>query len=310
MVTQKGAKKQEFFECKICDFVSSKKCDWIRHTTTRKHRNSVKCDASVTLFYAENKYCCESCSKEYSSRNGLWSHKKKCLHGLNNNSNNQIILLEKKEDLRSSTPASDKHDIHTLTNLVVEVVKQNQELTKQIAELSKTSHVTNNSITTNKFNLNFFLQEECKDALNITDFIDSLKLTLGDLETVGSKGFIYGISNIFVNKLKELDICKRPVHCSDVKREVLYIKDKDMWEKDNEENKKLKNAIMQISHKNIQQIQNWVKENPNCKDSNSVKNDEYLHLINNSMCGSSEEEGNNIKYIIKNIAKEVTIDKL
>jgi hypothetical protein len=194
---------------------------------------------------------------------------------------------------------------------VLEVVKQNQELTKQIVELSKSSNIINNNCTTNnKFNLNVFLNEQCKDALNITEFVNSLQLSISDLENVGSKGFINGISNIFVNGLKELDIYKRPLHCSDVKREVLYIKDEDKWEKENEENQKLKNAIIQISNKNIKQIPIWVKQNPNCKNACSKKNDEYLQLISNSMCGSShEEELTNIKYIIKNIAKEVIIDK-
>lgn len=144
----------------------------------------------------------------------------------------------------------------------------------------------------------------------MSEFVNSLQLSLSDLENIGSKGFVNGISNIFVNGLKELDIYKRPLHCSDLKRDVLYIKDEDKWEKENEENKKIKNAIIQISNKNIKQIPIWVKQNPSCKNTSSKKNDEYLRLISNSMYSSSqEEELTNIKYIIKNIAKEVIIDK-
>lgn len=291
MVTKKAPKNAEKFECKTCDFVSCKHSDYKRHILTRKHENGVNGDALVTKKAPKSAefYECKNCSKQYLSRNGLWSHSKKCLN----------------------PPVADTNDVTSLTNLVLQVVKQNQELTNQIIELSKNNNIINNNCTTNnKFNLQFFLNEQCKDALNISEFVDSLQLTLTDLENVGTKGFVYGISNIFVNGLKELDVYKRPLHCSDLKREILYIKDENKWEKENEDNKKLKNAIIQISNKNIKQISTWAKQNPNCKDGSSKKNDEYLHLINNSMSGSSrEEELTNIKNIIKNIAKEVIIDK-
>jgi hypothetical protein len=298
MVTKKAPKNAKNFECDTCDFICTKNSDFLRHNLTRKHEKRVKCDALVTLGVKNTEtYNCDKCSKKYFSRNGLWSHSKKCYNINKNNISNE-----------TNTNTS---DMTSLTNLVLEVVKQNQELTKQIVELSKNNNIINNNCTTNnKFNLQFFLNEQCKDALNITDFVNSLPVSLTDLENVGSKGFIHGISNIFVNGLKELDIYKRPLHCSDVKREILYIKDEDKWEKENDENQKLKNAIIQISNKNIKQIPAWVKQNPSCKDSSSKKNNEYLHLISNSMSGSSrEEEVTNIKNIIKNIAKEVIIDK-
>ena len=297
MVTEKAPKTAKIFECKLCDFICSKSNDYSRHQLTRKHEKRVKCDALVTLGvkYTET-YKCEKCFKQYFSRNGIWAHSKKC--------NPKQINTTSEQNTASP-------DVTSLTNLVLEVVKQNQELTKQIVELSKNNSIINNNCTTNnKFNLQFFLHEQCKDALNITDFVNSLQLSISDLENVGSKGFIHGISNIFVNGLKELDIYKRPLHCSDVKREILYIKDEDKWEKENEDNQKLKNAIIQVSNKNIKMIPAWVKQNPNCKDGNSKKNDEYMRLISNSMYGSSqEEELTNIKNIIKNIAKEVIIDK-
>ena len=300
MVTEKTPKNAENFNCKICDFICRKKSDFNRHILTRKHEKGVKCDALVTLGVKNtNIYKCEKCLKQYHSRNGLWSHNKKCIQKMYETDNENTIV-------------NNTNEVKTLTNLVLEVVKQNQELTKQIVELSKNNHITNNNCTTNnKFNLQFFLNEQCKDALNITEFINSLQLSLSDLENIGKKGFVNGISNIFVNGLKELDIYKRPLHCSDIKREILYIKDEDKWEKENEENQtKLKNAIIQISKKNIKQIPIWIKQNPNYKDSRSKTNDEYLRLINNSMYGfSEEEEVTNLKYIIKNIAKEVIIDK-
>ena len=311
MVTKKSAKNTRNFECNICDFVCCKISDYNRHTMTRKHKKGVNGDDLVTKKSAEKEtYTCENCSKQYHSRNGLWVHSKKCSQKtdkLNDELNYELDThINNQIEINNSTS-----DVVSLTNLVLEVVRQNQELTKQIVELSKSNNIINNNCTThNKFNLNVFLNEQCKDALNMTEFVNSLQLSLSDLENIGSKGFVHGISNIFVNGLKELDIYKRPLHCSDLKRDVLYIKDKDKWEKENEESQKLKNAIIQISNKNIQQIPMWVKQNPNCKNISSKKNDEYLRLISNSMYSSSqEEELTNIKYIIKNIAKEVIIDK-
>ena len=304
MVTKKSAKNTRKFECNICDFICCKVSDYNRHILTRKHKKGVNGDVLVTNGVAEKEHhICQNCSKQYLSRNGLWVHSKKCFQKtdiLDNQLNKQV------NEFNNNTS-----DVVSLTNLVLEVVRQNQELTKQIVELSKSSNTINNNCTThNKFNLNVFLNEQCKDALNMTEFVNSLQLSLSDLENVGSKGFVHGISNIFVNGLKELDIYKRPLHCSDLKRDVLYIKDEDKWEKENEENQKIKNAIIQISNKNIKQIPIWVKQNPNCKNASSKKNDEYLRLISNSMYSSSqEEELTNIKYIIKNIAKEVIIDK-
>lgn len=287
MVTEKTPNNLEIFECVICDFKCSKKSDWRRHTSTRKHEKRVNGDSLAPNCIV---YTCAKCLKIYESRNGLWTHKKKGC-----------------EEIKKV------NQIDTLTNLVIEIIKQNQELTKQLIETSKPSYITNNNCintTTNKFNLNFFLNDHCKDAINISEFVDSLNLSLNDLEQVGTQGFTSGISNIFVNGLKELDISKRPVHCSDLKREILYIKDEDRWEKDDLDKHKLTKAIKQVAHKNIQQIQHWVKENPNCKDAQSVKNDEYLQLISNSMGASTlQEEETNVKIIIKNIAKEVIIDK-
>jgi len=300
MVTENYIKTTEKFFCEKCDFKCCKKGDWTRHITTRKHIKGVNGDVLVTIDDILLNHTCDKCSKTYHSRNGLWTHKKKCL------ANN---ILEKKEE--NNEIIVKDNQIEKLTNLVLEVLKQNQELTKQIIETSKPNYITNNNCTTNnKFNLNIFLNEKCKDAINMSDFIESLQLSLTDLEKVGTQGFIQGISNIFVNGLKALDVCKRPLHCSDFKREILYIKDENKWEKEDEDKQHITKAIKQVAHKNIKQIPIWVKENPNCKDSQSIKNDEYLHLISNSMgAGSHQEDEYNMKGIIKNIAKEVIIEK-
>lgn len=200
---------------------------------------------------------------------------------------------------------------------MLELVKQNQEFKELILEQNnkmfelikkkKNSVVNNTNCNNTHFNLHFFLNEQCKDALNIKDFVSSIQLQLTDLENTGRSGYVDGISKIFINGLKELDVFKRPVHCSDLKRETLYVKNENQWTK---ESNTLKTAINVISHKNIKQISKWMENNPSCKDITSKKNDEYLHLVNNCMIGSNEEEINdNYKKIIRNISKEVVIQK-
>ena len=186
--------------------------------------------------------------------------------------------------------------------------EENQEFKKQIIELSSKPTTTNN--TTNNFNLQFFLNETCKDALNISDFINQLQVGTKDLEETGRLGYAEGISKIFINGLKKLNVNQRPVHCSDAKRETIYIKDGDQWEKDNDEKVKLTNAIRDVAHKNIEQIQVWTEEHPEYTDLKSKFNDRYMKLIGEAMSGSTNEETNkNYKKIARNIMKATIISK-
>jgi hypothetical protein len=207
-------------------------------------------------------------------------------------------------------------------NAIVELVKQNQdfkqliiEQNNKIIELTKDKNVimnntTNNNTTNNKFNLNFFLNEQCKDALNMIDFIDSLKMKLSDLEAIGKVGYSEGISKIFIRGLKELDIFKRPIHCCDIKREIMYLRNDDIWKKENDKRENLKRAINRLADKNIQQIPDWIKENPESNNYESKKHYEYIKMLGESMGGKTDEETDkNINKIIKNIAKEVLIEK-
>jgi hypothetical protein len=251
---------------------------------------------------SDSEFKCD-CGRNYKHRQSLHKHQKECKNLKPSNFTN-----ESKEPEPSST------QIEKLTNLIFDVVKQNQELQKQVLELSKEkSIITNSNNTTNnnnKFNLNFFLNEQCKDAMNIMDFVKSLTLQLSDLERVGQVGYAEGISKVFVNGLKDLDVFKRPIHCSDLKRETLYVKDKGIWEKENEENTKIKLAIKHIAHKNVQQISDWQQENPQYTDPESTVNEEYMKIVNHSMGGFTEQEDEtNYNKIIKNVAKEVVIQK-
>jgi hypothetical protein len=209
-------------------------------------------------------------------------------------------------------------------SLVIEVVKnnsvlqkQNNELQNKVIDLCKievnkydcVNNTINNINSNNKtFNLQVFLNETCKDAMNIMDFVESIKLQLTDLENVGKVGFINGISNIIVKNLKALDVHKRPVHCSDSKREVMYVKDEDKWEKEDSDNKRLKKAIKYVANKNFQLIPEWKKKYPDCVYSDSKSSDQYNRLLIESIGGKFDSDINETR-IIKKIAKEVAIEK-
>jgi hypothetical protein len=263
-----------------------------------------------------SKFVC-SCGKEYLHRQSLWGHKKKCLFADNllNNEENVSIITEENEE------KSEEENLINST-MIFELLKQNNEFkeliieqNKKILELVNNSNVTNNNNITNnttnnnKFNLNIFLNEKCKDAFNITDFINSIDVGFKDFENFGRLGYVNNISNIFIRELKGLDVYKRPIHCSDLKREVIHVKDNNTWVKD-EEKKQMKRAIKLIEHKNIKLIPDWVKANPEAEDYSSKKHDEYNKMLDNAM-GEMEDEDNERNYerIIKNVAKEILIDK-
>ena len=248
----------------------------------------------IMLNYAKlcsPKYHCDNCEKKYNDRAGLWRHKKKC-------------LTEKIQYI-------DGININDKNALVIHLLKQNTDLQHKIIDMSSKSTITNNTNnTTNTFNLNVFLNETCKDAMNISDFVSSIKMELDDLEHVGRTGYIQGISNILIKNLNNIEQHLRPLHCSDFKREILYIKDNNKWTKDTENKPILTNAIKHIANQNIKQINKWVQQYPDCVKSNSKKNDLYLKIVSNSMNGLTKEESDkNIHKIITNVAKNVTINK-
>jgi len=283
--TKKLKKNLPRFFCNSCDFSCYMKCDWERHIITPKHFKRVNGNDLETNI-SVNTYFCE-CKKKYSTKSGLWKHKKICI---------QPIETKKEEN------PSDKE-------LIMILVKQNTELLELVkngTHNTTNNNTTNNSNSHNKtFNLNFFLNETCKDAMNITDFVNSIQLQLADLEKVGQLGYVEGISNIITSNLNALDITQRPIHCTDKKRETLYVKDEDKWEKENEEKVKLRKAIKTVGHKNIKMLPTFVKQHPDCKDSDSRFSDQYSQILIESMgndCGNEDK-------IIKNISCQVVIDK-
>jgi hypothetical protein len=295
METNKKLQKVAFFfYCEKCDYNTSRKSSYDKHILSGKHKRLTNANEKLQKVAQTNCICI--CGKKYIHMSSLCKHKQKCTY----NNDNPVSL----------SVSNNENDVSKLTELVMNVVKQNNELTKQIIELSSKPTITNNNTTNNSFNLQFFLNETCKDALNISDFVNQLQLSVKDLETTGRLGYAEGISKIFINGLKQLDINQRPVHCSDSKRETIYIKDSNKWSKETDENIVLTNAIRDVAHKNIQQIPIWTEEHPEHKDLSSKYNDKYMKLVSEAMPGSTKEESDkNYKKIVRNIMKETIIDK-
>jgi hypothetical protein len=284
-------KNANIFYCEYCDFECFKQSNYDSHLLTLKHKKTYN---SLTKSPNQSHICV--CGKTYNHRQSLYKHKLSCKTSKNITTN-------------SFPPNYDNLDDKSL---IIQLLQQNQELQKSLIELSKEKTINNSIINSNNktFNLQLFLNETCKDAMNISDFIQTIKPQLLDLETTGRIGYVDGITNIIVNNLKTLKIHERPLHCSDQKREVLYIKDNDIWTKEEDDKPILTKAIKVIANKNIKNIGEWRKEYPDCTESDSKKNNLYLKIVSNSMSGSSKEESDkNLNKIISNISKEVIIDK-
>jgi hypothetical protein len=312
--------------CEKCEYKTDNKKDYTKHLGTLKHQN----ETNETINSQKNPQMTCDCGLVCNSRTTLWRHKKKCII----NDKKQDII----EDIEFNSGSTKQDKDNVLKNIVLEVIKQNndnnngnnsnneliqylinenKEFKNLILEIVKkdslTVNNTNNNISNcnNKsFNLNFFLNEQCKDALNINEFVDSIKMQLSDLEEFAHIGYADGVSNIFVKGINALEVHKRPIHCSDVKREVLYIKNNNEWIKETEDKPLVKDAIKRVAFKNIRQINDWVKENPTCKDPTTKKFDQYNKIVMNAMSGVTEQEQkDNIEKIVKNVTKAVAIDK-
>ena len=306
MDNQKNTEKTPRFLCKICDFKCSRKAEYKRHLETIKHKRVTESNKKTPKDESNTFVCI--CGKTYKYRPGLAKHKRTCV-AVNTSMETTIPVLEIKETeiYKQMHEHIDSKTDKELKDLVKELIKQNSELVKTINEIVPKIGTTNNITNNNtNFNLNVFLNEKCKDALNISDFIESLKITLEDLDFSNKNGMVQGISNLMIKGLKELDIHKRPIHCTDAKRDIIYIKDKEKWEKD-DNHSKIKNTIVKVANKERNSLYLWVDKNPNWFDSEATQI-EYLTMMRN-ICEPVEDFEKNEKKIIKNIGREVTLDK-
>ena len=303
--------------CDVCNYISSKHSDYIKHCNTVKHMKRVT--TSIQHEKSLDIYTC-LCGKEYNHRASLWNHKKKC----------KGILQEAEQS--PVTSVLNQVD----SSLVIELLKQNQEfkemmidqhkrMTDQqqkmveqqdtIIELSKkagnTTNNTNNTINNNnKFNLNVFLNETCKDAINLNDFIQSIELTINDFTNTGEVGYVMGISNIMLERIRDMEPHVRPIHCTDLKRETVYVKDSDIWAKEDANKTHIRKAVRIVANKNKEQIHSWIQENPNYEVLDTPECDKFFEYSKASLGGYGKEENNRFENkIISNILTETTIDK-
>ena len=286
------------FSCNFCDYFTDKKSSYDNHLKSKKHKmvtERLQMGQKLCEIMPETFKC--NCGKQYKHRQGLWRHEKSCtnitIQNLTNQDKQQQLidyLLKENSEFKQLMLEQNKHMVELANNA---------------------GHNTNNSHNTNNhFNLQFFLNETCKDAMNIMDFVSQLQIGIKDLEETGRLGFANGISKIFINGLKQINVNDRPIHCSDSKRETLYIKNNNEWNKEDEDKRLLTSAIKQVANKNIKQISEWTKKHPEFNDPESRENDKFLKIVSESMSGSTVEETNkNYTKIIKNIVKETIIDK-
>lgn len=296
------AKTRKQYTCSICNYISSNKYDYEKHCKTIKHymaSSSTKINESSDIVAKKSpddlSFVC-SCGKTYKERSGLWKHRKKCDDTTENDNDKHMIMSLLKDNAE-------------LKNLIIKVIEKDSINNSHDNPIVNNSHNTNNSHN-KTFNLSVYLNETCKDAINIGDFVSSIKVQLEDLEHTGRVGYVEGVSNIIIKNLNNLENHMRPLHCSDFKREVLYIKNNNEWTKETDSKPILTKAIKTIANENIKKISAWKQEYPDCTSADSKKNNLYLKIVSNSMNGLTKEEGeHNINKIISNIAKETIIQK-
>jgi hypothetical protein len=306
LVAKSGKKVSQDYFCEKCDYTCSKIYNWKKHLLTSKHTKEMSGNDLVAKSgKKEQNYMCELCDKCFNTNAGLWKHKKNCKNC--------------KNTVADPTHTEDKND--SKDDLIQYLISENKEFKNLILEFVKkdNSNITNNTINNtnnshNKtFNLQFFLNETCKDAMNMSDFINSLTIQLSDLENVGKLGFVDGISNIIIKNLEALDVEKRPVHCCDAKRETMYIKDHDKWEKEDNELKQMRELVRYVRDKNISMVNTWRDMYPECVKSDSKKTTQYNQIYMESFGGETGgEKGTKLEKeekIISRIAKSVIIDK-
>jgi hypothetical protein len=300
-------KSAKIFECEHCDFKCSKQSNYNRHLLTGKHMFKAKLNNIEQISCHNSNLQCDTCGKEYKGRNGLWYHKQKCKETIISNNNCNDV------DNDNDNDHDDDNNIISDKKLILMLINQNKELMEIVKNGTNNIIYNNNNNSVNShnktFNLQVFLNETCKDAMNISDFIESVQLQVSDLENVGKVGYIEGISNIIIKNLQALEVEKRPVHCTDKKREVMYVKEDNVWEKEDEANKKLRKAIRKIAHKNICMFKAFREKYPDCEEYDSKKNSQYNTIIYESMGGKGDNDYEKDTKIIKKIAKVVGIEK-
>jgi len=297
MLTKKPIKTPLTFICECCNFNTSNKKDFNRHLSTAKHKNLTNLTEKTHKNPKASPHECSQCYKQYKSRMGLWQHSKKCINKIQND---------------------DSLDNNEEVDVVVDLIKQNAELKELILEQSKqlqcmmdntsTQSIHNQTINNNqKFNLNFFLNTTCKDAMNMSEFIENIQVDFTDIENIGRDGYVSGMTNMILSRIKDLDITKRPLHCTDLKRETMYIKDNDEWSKDNSENENLREMISIVAKHNYNTVPLWRKQHPDCNVSDHPSYNLCMDMMRNIIGDVGVAQSRLDSKVIKNISRHIIV---
>ena len=300
----------EYF-CEYCNYKTGDKSNYRKHCTTARHINVTNRDEKTTESTFE-KLTCKNCNKIYKSRNGLWLHSKNCSIDLssnkiiNNVTENPVIdtnlfikLIQQNENLQNLLVQQASEHMQKQTELMNKIIEREPGNNNNTIN----GNVTNNN--NNKFNLNFFLNETCKDAMNIKEFMENIRITFNDLLKIGNEGFVNGVSDIFIKELSDLDVSKRPIHCTDSKRETIYFKEEDVWNKDDNDKTRLKQLIEKVEYRNVAALRDWCNENPDAKVNNTPNNLLKDKIYLQTLQGDERTRDK----IIKNMVKEIIVDK-
>ena len=317
MATKKCSKNIPKFFCEKCNYKCSKQSIFDRHILTAKHKMATFGNEMATFGNEKvSTFICEKCDKEYTDRSGLWKHKKKCNADIKNH-NSPVGKQNISNIMSTDIVLQILHQNQEFKQLLVEQQEENHKLQTQLIEAVKINGntITNNTVnhTTNnnnqKFNLNFFLNTTCKDAMNMSEFIENIEVNFKDIENIGKNGYVSGMTDMILSRIKELDVTKRPMHCTDLKRETMYIKDNDEWAKDTPENSKFHKMIDYVAKQNYAKMPLWRQRNPECLDSDHPKYDFCIKMMRNMLGDVGAEQIRLDNKVIKNLSKHIFIDK-
>jgi len=278
------------FECKPCKYICHKKSDFMKHTKTTKHKQMSMPEKDVETFE------CSTCGSMYASKSGLWKHKKRC--NVNTTTTEESPVLD---DIHSELIKQNKELKNMLIRQQEKHTNDIEQLIPQLKQVTNVTNVTNVTHQTNKFNLNFFLNEQCKDAMSVQNFIQNIQVGIKELEHIGSAGFANGMMTILTKSLNDMDLYQRPLHCTDLKRETLYIKQGDRWERDTDEKTELRKLIKAVEEKNYENMSKWEQDHPTALECDTEENKRYLQLMEESLGGNEEENTKVVKHIVKEV---------
>ena len=329
MTDNKSSNKFQSYTCKGCNYNTVRKSQYERHLLTAKHKLLTNTyekvpKSSQKVLNKKHSFIC-NCGKEYFHRQSLYNHKRKCRYL--NDCKNEIIekpednnKLEKQEEkpVIDSEPDYKNMFIELIKqnadfkSLIIEQQKENQTLQKQLIDVVKEGKNINSNNTINnnqKFNLNFFLNNTCKDAMNMSEFIENMDVNFKDIEYIGRNGYVNGMTNMILSRIKDLDVTKRPLHCTDLKRETMYIKDNDEWNKDTPDNTQLRNMVKIVAKHNQYQFPLWREKHPASDDMNSETFEFSLKMIQNILGDVGEEQIKLDNKVMRNLSKHILVDK-